>query len=104
MPRVGFEPTIPVFEWAKSYRALDRAVTVIDFLLGLLLLIMNICICKLYIYFFSHRVMVGIVALIRVLFYSETSGLVLFFVCVYVFVLLLCYAHAYFITGLWAVE
>jgi hypothetical protein len=29
MPRVGFEPTIPVFEWAKTVHALDRAVTVI---------------------------------------------------------------------------
>jgi hypothetical protein len=29
MPRVGFEPTIPVFEWAKTVHALDRASTVI---------------------------------------------------------------------------
>jgi hypothetical protein len=29
MPRVGFEPTIPVFEWAKAVHALDRAATVI---------------------------------------------------------------------------
>jgi hypothetical protein len=29
MPRVGFEPTIPVFERAKTVHALDRAVTVI---------------------------------------------------------------------------
>jgi hypothetical protein len=28
MPRVGFEPTIPAFERAKTYHALDRAVTV----------------------------------------------------------------------------
>jgi hypothetical protein len=28
MPQVGFEPTIPVFEWAKTVRALDRAATV----------------------------------------------------------------------------
>jgi hypothetical protein len=28
MPRVGFEPTIPVFEGAKTVHALDRAVTV----------------------------------------------------------------------------
>jgi hypothetical protein len=27
MPRVGFEPTIPVFERAKTIHALDRAVT-----------------------------------------------------------------------------
>jgi flagellar biosynthesis/type III secretory pathway ATPase len=30
MPRVGFEPTIPGLERAKTVRALDRAVTVID--------------------------------------------------------------------------
>jgi hypothetical protein len=30
MPRVGFEPTTPVFEWAKTVHASDRAVTVID--------------------------------------------------------------------------
>jgi hypothetical protein len=29
MPRVGFEPTIPVFERAKTVHALDRADTVI---------------------------------------------------------------------------
>jgi hypothetical protein len=29
MPRVGFEPTIPVFERAKTVHALDHAVTVI---------------------------------------------------------------------------
>jgi hypothetical protein len=29
MPRVGFEPTIPVFEWAKTVPALDRVATVI---------------------------------------------------------------------------
>jgi hypothetical protein len=29
MPRVGFEPTIPVFEWAKIVHASDRAATVI---------------------------------------------------------------------------
>jgi hypothetical protein len=29
MPRVGFEPTIPVFEQAKTVHALDRAATVI---------------------------------------------------------------------------
>jgi hypothetical protein len=34
MTRVGFEPTIPVFEWAKTFHALNRATTVIghDFL------------------------------------------------------------------------
>jgi hypothetical protein len=29
MPRVGFEPTIPVFEQAKKIRVVDRAATVI---------------------------------------------------------------------------
>jgi hypothetical protein len=29
MPQVGFEPTIPVLERAKTVHALDRAVTVI---------------------------------------------------------------------------
>jgi hypothetical protein len=29
MPQVGFEPTIPVFEQAKTVHALSRAVTVI---------------------------------------------------------------------------
>jgi hypothetical protein len=29
MPRVGFEPPIPVFERAKTAHALDRAATVI---------------------------------------------------------------------------
>jgi hypothetical protein len=33
MPRVGFEPTIPVFERAKTVHALDRAATVIGFLM-----------------------------------------------------------------------
>jgi hypothetical protein len=32
MPRVVFEPTIPVFERAKTVRALDRAATVIGIL------------------------------------------------------------------------
>jgi hypothetical protein len=31
MPRVGFEPTIPVFERAKTVHVLDRAATVIGF-------------------------------------------------------------------------
>jgi hypothetical protein len=29
MPRVGFEPTIPVFERVKTVHALERAATVI---------------------------------------------------------------------------
>jgi hypothetical protein len=33
MPRVGFEPMIPVFERAKTVHALDRAATVIGFIL-----------------------------------------------------------------------
>jgi hypothetical protein len=28
MPRVGFEPTIPVFEWAKTVHVLNGAATV----------------------------------------------------------------------------
>jgi hypothetical protein len=31
MPWVGFEPTIPVFEWAKTVHALDRTAIVIGF-------------------------------------------------------------------------
>jgi hypothetical protein len=31
MPRLAFEPTTPVFEWAKPVHALDRAATVIGF-------------------------------------------------------------------------
>jgi hypothetical protein len=30
MPRVGFVPTIPVFEREKTFRALDRAAIVMD--------------------------------------------------------------------------
>jgi hypothetical protein len=30
MPRVGFEPMIPVFERAKAVHALERAATVIE--------------------------------------------------------------------------
>jgi hypothetical protein len=30
MPLVGFKPTIPVFEWAKTFHALDLAAIVID--------------------------------------------------------------------------
>jgi hypothetical protein len=29
MPQVGFEPTIPVFEWAKTFQASDHAAAVI---------------------------------------------------------------------------
>jgi formylmethanofuran dehydrogenase subunit E len=31
MPRVGFEPTIPVFERAKTFHALDCAATAIGY-------------------------------------------------------------------------
>jgi hypothetical protein len=37
MPRVGFEPTILVFERAKTVRVLDRAATVIDLTVAQLL-------------------------------------------------------------------
>jgi hypothetical protein len=30
MPWVGFEPTIPAFEWAKTIEALDREAIKID--------------------------------------------------------------------------
>jgi hypothetical protein len=29
MPWVGFEPTIPVFEWAKTVHAIELAATVV---------------------------------------------------------------------------
>jgi hypothetical protein len=29
MPRMGFQPTIPVFEWTKIFRTLDLAAIVI---------------------------------------------------------------------------
>jgi hypothetical protein len=32
MPLVGFEPTIPAFERAKTFHALDRAATVVPVL------------------------------------------------------------------------
>jgi hypothetical protein len=31
MPQVGFEPTIPVFERAKTFHVIDRAATVIGY-------------------------------------------------------------------------
>jgi hypothetical protein len=37
MPRVGFQPTIPTFEQAKTVHALDREATVIGFCQVLLL-------------------------------------------------------------------
>jgi hypothetical protein len=35
MPEVGFEPTIPVSERAKTFRALDRAASVISIVIEL---------------------------------------------------------------------
>jgi hypothetical protein len=32
MPRVGFEPMNPVFEWANKVHALGRAATVVNWL------------------------------------------------------------------------
>jgi hypothetical protein len=43
MPRVGFEPTIPVFKRAKTVHALDRAATVIG-LTNSLVVIINVII------------------------------------------------------------
>jgi hypothetical protein len=43
MSRVGFEPTIPVFEWAKAVHALDRTAAVI----GMMIIIIIIIIMKL---------------------------------------------------------
>jgi hypothetical protein len=34
MPRVGFEPTIPVFERANTFRALDRVANAIGLILS----------------------------------------------------------------------
>jgi hypothetical protein len=40
MPRVGFEPTIPVFERAKTFRALHSAASVTDgIILGALFIV-----------------------------------------------------------------
>jgi hypothetical protein len=41
MPRVGFKPTIPVFERAKKVHALDRAATVVGDKVHLELQILN---------------------------------------------------------------
>jgi hypothetical protein len=35
IPRVGFEPTIPLFEWVKTFYALDRAAAVIGWVFEL---------------------------------------------------------------------
>jgi hypothetical protein len=48
MPRVGFEPTIPVFERAKRVHVLDGAATVIDTGSGLLLLLLLLLLLFLY--------------------------------------------------------
>jgi hypothetical protein len=38
---LGFEPTIPVFEWEKTVHALDRAVAVIGVILHSFICILN---------------------------------------------------------------
>jgi hypothetical protein len=43
LPRMGFEPTTPVFERAKTVHALERAVTVIELLRYSNLLQTEIC-------------------------------------------------------------
>jgi hypothetical protein len=46
MPLVGFEPTIPVFERAKMFHALDRAAIVIVKIFTVLKFVDHIeCIC-----------------------------------------------------------
>jgi ribosomal protein L31E len=42
MPKVGFEPTIPVFERAKTVQALDRAATVIGEVKMMIMMMMRI--------------------------------------------------------------
>jgi hypothetical protein len=46
MPRVGFETTISVFERAKTLHALERAATVIGFLLFILMKFITVCFSK----------------------------------------------------------
>jgi hypothetical protein len=41
MPRVGFEPRTPVFEWGKTVRALDRAATEIALFVCARILLFN---------------------------------------------------------------
>jgi hypothetical protein len=43
MPRVGFESTIPVFEQAKIFRALDRADPAIGLLSNYMIYIRFMC-------------------------------------------------------------
>jgi hypothetical protein len=54
MPRVEIEPTTPVFEREKMIHALDRAATVIDQVLSILLKLLH-CLSKLRIARESHR-------------------------------------------------
>lgn len=42
MPQEEFQSTIPVFEWVKSFRTLDYAVTVIDIILIVIFVYMMI--------------------------------------------------------------
>jgi hypothetical protein len=62
MPQVGFEPTIPVFERAKTVYALDRAATVIGYEFSwwlrnrcyqISLAYIYICICPISVFFFK---------------------------------------------------
>jgi hypothetical protein len=57
MPRMEFEPTTPVFDWAKSVHALDRAPTVIGcyllFIWFIYLLIFSVPLSSVFIYFLS---------------------------------------------------
>jgi hypothetical protein len=57
MPRVGTEPTISAFEWAKTVHALDRAAIVIGLSMDYMTLYLrrwNSLWSKLYLYFNSN--------------------------------------------------
>jgi hypothetical protein len=41
MPRVAFEPMVPVFQWAKIFRVFDRTATVIDIIIIVIIIIIN---------------------------------------------------------------
>jgi hypothetical protein len=45
MPQGGFEPTIPVFEWAKTVHALHRAATVISNAMCYTSIILHAAVC-----------------------------------------------------------
>jgi hypothetical protein len=61
MPRVGFEPTIPIFERAKTAHALDRSAAVIGILTSYhpeILILLEILNMKMYLrfnYFLSKK-------------------------------------------------